>query len=152
MATDAWCQQEDDRWKKMRASHSDLDHTAELELRLKAQSSGELLAQAGRALGEFLVRAAPPGEGVEWRTLEVQSTDREALLVDWLNELLYVADVEHLVPVEFESVEATDTVVHARARCAPVTEAPAFVKAATREGIHLRDTGHGLEAEVNLDI
>lgn len=136
----------------MSAVHECVDHTAELELRLKAQSPGELLAEAGRALGEVLVRAAPRADGVEWRTVEVRSTDREALLVDWLNELLYLADVEHLVPVGFEAVETTDTSVRARARCARVSEAPALVKGATRQGLELRDTTRGIEADVTLDL
>lgn len=136
----------------MLGAQQSVGHTAELELRLRAPSPAELLAEAGRALGALLVRAAPRHDDVAWRTMEVRSTDREALLVDWLNELLYVADVEHLVPVGFESVEATETSVRARARCIRVGEAPALVKAATRQGLHLRNTSQGLEAEVNLDI
>jgi SHS2 domain-containing protein len=36
------------------------------------------------------------------RKVDVHSTDQEALLVDWLNELLYLFDVEHIIFSKFE--------------------------------------------------
>lgn len=137
---------------EMHASHEYIDHTAELQLRIRGRSPGELLAEAGRALGELLAKAASREGGTEWRILEVRATDRDALLVDWLNELLYVADVEHLVAVDFDLIEATETSVRARARCVPVAEAPAFVKAATHHGLRICEVPGGWEAEVILDV
>jgi len=133
-------------------SPAHVEHTAELQLRVRGHSLGELLAEAGRALGQLLAKASPREGVTEWRMVEVQTTDREALLVEWLNELLYVADVEHLIALDFDLVEASDRSVRARARCARVVEAPAFVRAATHRDLRICEIPGGLEAQVHCDV
>ena len=138
----------------MTASHEFFDHTSELGLRVRASSFAELLAEAARGLGKLMLRGRPPSSTGRWRALEVNATDREALLVDWLNELIFHAEVERWVPVEIEIVTASDTMLSARARGVAVDEAPARVKAATHHGLFVRQVGGGgeVEAEVVLDV
>ena len=138
----------------MTASHEFFDHTSELGLRVRASSFAELLAEAARGLGKLMLRGRPPSSTGRWRALEVNATDREALLVDWLNELIFHAEVERWVPVEIEIVTASDTMLSARARGVAVDEAPALVKAATHHGLFVRQVGGGGEgeAEVVLDV
>lgn len=135
-----------------RPSSELLEHTAEAKVRVRAQSFGELAAEAGRALAKIQlgpVWTAPAGA---WRTLEVHSTDRVALLVDWLNELIFLAESERWVPAGFQVIEATDTLLRVLARGVSVEEAPARVKAATFSGLDIRATPLGLEAEVVFDV
>ncbi len=147
-----WCQ------KKMSASHEFFDHTSELGLRVRASSFAELLAEAARGLGKLMLRGRPASSTGRWRVLEVNATDREALLVDWLNELIFHAEVERWIAVEIEIVAASDTMLSARARGVAVDEAPALVKAATHHGLSVRQVGGGgggggdVEAEVVLDV
>ena len=134
------------------ASSEVLEHTAEVKLRVRAPSLGDLLAEAGRALGAAELgraRAAPDGP---WRRVEVRSADRDALLVDWLNELIYLAETERWVPVEFEMEAVTPTALRARARGVRVAATPARVKAATFHGLRIAETPSGLEADVILDV
>ncbi len=150
------------RWyqKKMSASHEFFDHTSELGLRIRASSFAELLAEAARGLGKLMLRGRPSSSSGPWYALEVNATDREALLVDWLNELIFRAEVERWIAVEIEIVAATDTMLSARARGVAVDEAPALVKAATHHGLVVRHVGGGegggggddVEAEVVLDV
>lgn len=125
---------------------------SELQLRLRATTLGGVLSEAGRALGELLLRGALPTVSGPAREVVVRSTDREALLVDWLNELLYLAETEHWVPAAFESVEASDREVRARVRGVPVAEAPALVKAATHHGLRIERINGDLQAEVIFDV
>jgi SHS2 domain-containing protein len=90
--------------------------------------------------------AGPP------RTLEVESADREALMVDWLNEILFVAEVDLWVPVEFEIGEASPTRLRAKARGVPVENPPSNVKAATFHGLRVEEEDGGLQAEVIFDV
>lgn len=140
----------------MSASHEFFDHTSELGLRVRASSFAELLAEAARGLGKLMLRGRPASSTGQWRVLEVNSIDREALLVDWLNELIFRAEVDRWIPVEIEIVAATDTMLSARARGVAVDEAPALVKAATHHGLAVRNVGGGgggdVEAEVVLDV
>src|SRR6266508_2229003 len=134
------------------ASSELLEHTAEVRVRIRAPSFGELAAEAGRALARVQLGRTPPLPTGAWRTIEVHSTDRPALLVDWLNELVFLAETECWVPAEFQIVAATDTMLQTLARGVSVEEAPARVKAATFSGLDIRPAQDGLEAEVVLDV
>ena len=134
------------------ASHRFVDHTSEIGLRVQAATFPEMLAEAGRGLARLLLRERVVEATGEAREIEVSSHDREALLVDWLNELLFEAEVRLWVPVEFEVLEASDTHIRARVRGAAVEVPPSIVKAATFHGLEVLETPEGLEAEVILDV
>jgi protein archease len=132
--------------------HRWVDHTAEIQLQVGAESLGGLAEEAGRALGLLLLRGAPAEPSGPPRGLEVFSADREALLVDWLNEILFVAETELWVPVEFAILEASPTRLWAAARGVEVEEPPSNVKAATFHGLRVEEREDGLHAEVIFDV
>ena len=132
--------------------HRWVDHTAEVQLQVGAESLAGLAAEAGRALGLFLLRGAPSEPAREARTIEVLSVDREALLVDWLNEILFLAEVERWVAVEFDILETSSERLKASARGVPVEEPPALVKAATFHGLAVEERDGGFQAEVIFDV
>ena len=132
--------------------HAWLDHTSEVQLQVGAESLAGLAAEAGRALGILLLRGAAPEPAGEARTLEVSSVDREALLVDWLNEILFLAEVELWVAVEFDVLEVSAVHLKASARGVPVDDPPALVKAATFHGLAVEERDGGLHAEVIFDV
>ncbi len=134
------------------AWHRFLDHTSEITLHVGAADWPGLLAEAGRGLVELLLRGAAGTEDGDWRSLEVASHDRESLLVDWLNEIIYIAETGLWVPVEIEIEDVSECHLKARARGLAVAEPPSLVKAATFHDLHVRDLPDGLEAEVILDI
>jgi SHS2 domain-containing protein len=78
--------------------------------------------------------------------------DREALLVDWLNEILFLAEVERWVAVEFDILETSSERLKASARGVPVEEPPTLVKAATFHGLAVEERDGGLQAEVIFDV
>jgi SHS2 domain-containing protein len=138
----------------MLAGHEVLEHTADIELKLHAPTWPELLAESGRALSVRLWAGtgAVPGHQGTWHRMELRAADRAALLVDWLNELLYRSEAEWWVPVEFVVEEASDQFVRARVRGVPVARAPAAVKAATLYGAQVIRGPAGIEATVVLDV
>lgn len=126
--------------------------SSEVRLRLRAPSYAELLAEAGRAVSELELRGRTAVGPSDWHDLEVSAVDRQALLAEWVNELLFRAEVECWVATEFDQVAPTDTRVTARVRGVEVTEAPGLVKAATYHGLIVRETAGGFEGEVVLDV
>lgn len=132
--------------------HAWVDHTSEVQLQVGAESLAGLAAEAGRALGILLLRGTAPEPAGEARTLAVSSVDREALLVDWLNEILFLAEVDLWVAVEFEILEVSSTHLRASAWGVPVADAPALVKAATFHGLAVEERDGGLHAEVIFDV
>ncbi|NNG14996.1 MAG: archease [Gemmatimonadales bacterium] len=132
--------------------HEFVDHPSEAHILVRGRTLAEVaaeagLALAGLALGEPLPRAMGP-----WREVDVRSRDRIALLVDWLNELIYLGESERWIPLEFDVLEATTTHIRARMRGVERPESPSLVKAATYHGATLENAGGGLEAHLLLDV
>jgi protein archease len=129
-----------------------VEHPGEVRLRLRAASLGDLAGVAGRALAELeLGRTPGPAQG-PWREVVVAGRDPEAVLVHWLNELIYLAETDRWVGVEFTVDRATETELRMRARGVAVDEAPSRVKAATFHGLRITGVAGGVEAEVVLDV
>ena len=135
-----------------KAMHEFLDHTSELELHVRAPTFAELAGEAGRALVELMKPGCDETGVGEWRSIAAEGVDRAALLVAWLNELVYLAEVERWVPTEIQAELTGDNVLEIRARGVHLKEAPSLVKAATYHGLQVRDTDAGVEAEVIFDV
>jgi SHS2 domain-containing protein len=84
-------------------SIEELEHTADLRFRIRAPTLAGLFAEAARALMETLY-GDTSGPVTEVREVEVSAADREALLHDFLSEVLYLAEAENLV---FSNAELT---------------------------------------------
>jgi len=136
----------------MKASVELVEHPGEVRLRLRAASLGDLAGVAGRALAEVELGHAPgPARGA-WREITVHGRDSEAVLVHWLNELIYLAETERWMGAEFAADRATETELRMRVRGIPLDEAPSRVKAATFHGLRIAPVADGLEAELVLDV
>jgi SHS2 domain-containing protein len=133
-------------------SHTTRPHTSEIELHVRAGSLGDLLAEAGRALSEVQLAGADCVVGGPARPVQVSSSDRAGLLVDWLNELIFLADIDRWVAMDFSVDSITDTEIRARASGVTLEWAPSRVKAATFHCIRVEDVPGGLEADVILDV
>jgi len=134
------------------ATHEVLEHVGELELRVRAGALPALLAEAGRALALELLRGAGGEPDATPITIELEATDRAALLVDWLNELIYRADAAGHVLTEFSFERADAHGLRCHARGVRSAEAVS-VKAATFHGLVVEEDADGaLQASVILDI
>lgn len=91
-----------------------LEHTADAMVEAYGSTLGERFANAAYALFDQMTdvtKVSPTGEV----RLELKADGREQLLVDFLQELLFLHDVENLVFGEFE-VETDGRSLVARAR------------------------------------
>ena len=136
----------------MKPSVEFVEHPGEVRLRLQAATLGELAAVAGGALAELELGYAPGPAAGPWREVVVSGLDRDAVLVHWLNELIFLAETERWVGVEFAVSRATETELRMRVRGMAVDEAPARVKAATFHGLRIAAVSDGVEADVVLDV
>ena len=131
-----------------------LEHTADIGLRLTARTPGEIFEAAAEGLA-ILQGAWFPGEGVE-REVEVAAGDREALLVAWLDEVLYLQDAEDVVFGGFHVEEEGDRRLRARMLTAPRGDRgleAAGVKAATYHRLRFAQDPNGRwSADVYLDV
>jgi SHS2 domain-containing protein len=126
-----------------------VDHTAELELRIEAASVAEIFAEALLALAE-LMKSDGGGEPAR-HELAASAPDRATLLVEWLNELVYLAEARGFVPQRVEHLELSDTDVEATVSGRRAVPRP-LVKAVTYHGLSLDEVGGGWRATVVLDV
>ncbi|MBX5474472.1 MAG: archease, partial [Thermoleophilia bacterium] len=81
------------------------EHGGEVEVEVESADEAGVFAAALEAFAE-LVSEEERGDGdlVE-REVELQADDRALLLADWLNELVFLAEVERFVPRRLAAFE-----------------------------------------------
>ncbi len=131
-----------------------IDHTAELELEVRAASEDDVLAEALAALAEILAGDEGAGERhgpAGARKVVVQAGTRPVLFAEWLAELAFLAETEGLVPeriaelaLDSERLEAT---VEGR-----LAEPRHLVKAVTYHRLEFGPNGDGWRATAVLDV
>jgi SHS2 domain-containing protein len=131
------------------------DHTADLGLRILSQDLNTLFAEAGLALFSTIVENIDAVRPLQQVDFDIPGDDREYLLFDWLRELLYRFDGEHLVLCRF-SVQVRPDGLTAQAWGEPLDrtrhQLNHEVKAITYHGLRLEPAATGWLAEVIVDI
>ena len=128
------------------------EHRGEERLIVRAATLGEALVEAARALAELQGVRGPVTDRSPWRTIEVTAADRASLLIEWLNELIFLAEGQHWVPTKFVVEVALPTRFRARAQGVVLAMAPSRIKAATWHGLRFDSHNGMLKAEVVLDV
>src|SRR5262245_41540312 len=135
--------------------HETFEHPADLGLRMRAPDLVTLFVEAARALFSAIVEDLSTVEPTQQTEIKLTADDREYLLFDWLNELLYHFDTEHMLFSRFEVRldglslkgsawgEQLDRSRHALSH---------EVKALTYHGLRVEQTADGWLAEVIVDI
>jgi SHS2 domain-containing protein len=123
------------------------DHTSELELQIEAASEEDVFADALLAFAELAGRRA----GDERRTIELEADDRGLMLVDWLNELVYLADSNGFVPASLDELRLADGRLTATVSGSTGRPRP-LVKAVSLHGLRYAREADGWQARVVLDV
>ncbi len=135
-----------------RAEHSFEEHRGELEIRVDGPTLAAVFVEAGRALAELMNATpleAPAGLSDE---VVVSAPDREALLVEWLNELVYRSETERAIFTGLEIAHLSDRQLVATIRGTRVAGLRNPVKAATYHGLSIAEKAGGVTAKVILDV
>jgi len=131
------------------------EHTADLGLRVAAPDLPTLFADAARGLFAAIIANLAEVRLVQERQVTVDHGPTDYLLFDWLSELLFIFETEHLVLAEF-TVHLSEKGLSATARGEPLDAARHVlaheVKAITYHGLKVEQTAAGWHAEVIVDI
>lgn len=130
----------------------ELDHTADLALRVRGEGLGALFVHA--AQGMFHLMRCEVVEGAESvsRHISLEAPDLETLLVEWLNELLYVSESNGECYEQFRVRYLDRNNVRADIIGRPYRVLARNIKAATYSNLHVTETAEGYEATITFDV
>ncbi len=74
------------------------------------------------------------------------------MLVNWLNEILYLQETQREIYQEFKIASLTDTELEATLQGAPSAPTIKFIKAVTFHDLQVRQTEAGWEATIVVDV
>lgn len=131
-----------------------MNHTADVGIIAHGADMSEAFANAAKGLFS-LITELDDVEEVEYRDIELTATDRESLLVAWLNELIYLFDVENIIFKRFDISQLSNTHLKARSYGQKVDSSKhklkMGVKAATYHMLKV-DRNDGARVQVLFDI
>lgn len=131
------------------------EHTADVGLRMRAGSFADLLVEAGRALVATMVAHPERIQAHERVTIQLDGSNRDYLLIDWLNELLYLFEHRGLICCRFV-VNLGESGLTAEVAGEPFDASrhgsAHEVKAITYHGLRVAQQGDQWSAEVVIDI
>lgn len=136
----------------MHARHEFEEHTSEVKMRLFAPTLPSLFQEACRALADIMAES-PPQVGRPDEPVGLIARDREALLAEWLNELIYRTESEGRLFTAAEVERLSDTELTGKIGGAAVSGLKTQVKAATLHDLTIEPLAQeGWTASVVLDV
>ena len=139
----------------MKKAFEIIDHTADVGIIAYGSDVKELFSNAALALFSLITDLRSVEEKLHLN-LEVSSEDGDSLLVEWLNELIYLFDVKHILFKRFDIESLTYNQLKATGygeNFDPMKHKIKIgVKAATYHMLRLDKNGVGCKAQVIFDI
>ena len=126
-----------------------VEHTAELELEIEAPTKEAVFVDALHALAELL---GEDSQGDRFsREVTVGGREYAVLLADWLDELVFLAETEGIVPDEVTRIELSERGLAATVECHRGNPRH-LVKGATYHRLAFEPCDRGFHASVVLDV
>jgi SHS2 domain-containing protein len=130
----------------------ELEHTADLRLGVHGGSLEELFIHAAQGMFH-LMRCQPQGEGqAVARQVALESYDLEALLVDWLNELIYLREANQECYDACEIIRLEPTRLEAIVRGTTHHPPQKVIKAATFSGLEIVRDAADYGVTITFDV
>jgi SHS2 domain-containing protein len=128
----------------------EVEHTADRAFTVRGNDLAELFVQAARALRA--IQGQPDTQETVSREVELSGVDRETLLVNWLNEILYLQDVHKESYSRFQMAAISGTFLRASLHGEPNASIRRSIKAVTFHGLKIERLADGWEATIVVDV
>ncbi len=130
-----------------------LSHTADIGIIAYGSDMTEAFSNAARGMFSLIAELESVGE-TERRDTQLTAPDRESLLVAWLNELIYLFDVENIIFKRFDINLVSETELQASSYGGKVDhrhQPKMGIKAATYHMLKIEEN-NGIKVQVLFDI
>lgn len=129
---------------------TEIEHTADWALKVWAPDLGTLFAQAAEGMFWLMETELAPGPRIE-RAVDVDGSDDESRLVNFLAELLYLSEDEGTGFDRFEVTFREDQ-LHAVARGAPIAARKKEIKAITYHNLAIHRSTDLFTVTIVFDV
>ena len=128
----------------------ELEHTADWALKVWAPDLPTLLITAARGMYALSGIQTDPNS-IQAKSIQLESTDAEGLLVDFLSELLFLAELEHVAAIEFET-SVNDSSLIAEIRTGNIIKIQKEIKAITYHNLKIIQKKDLFETVIIFDV
>jgi SHS2 domain-containing protein len=139
----------------MRDGFEILDHTADVAIAAYGADTKKAFANAALGMFSIMTDIKKISETAV-RDVEVTADETKVLLVSWLNELLFICDVEKILFKRFEILELNETKMFAKCYGEKIDprrhRIKTEIKAATYHMTQIEEKLGGVKIQVLLDI
>ncbi|MDI7275546.1 MAG: archease [Anaerolineae bacterium] len=136
----------------MARGYRELPHTADVALEVWGRDLQEFYVHAAEGLFDLAVSPEPRAPITAWREVALSAPDEETLLVDWLNELLLLADEHGEAYVSFEVSLPAPGQLAARVGATRAFTPKRAIKAATFHDLTIERVPEGYRAVIVFDV
>ncbi len=132
------------------ADYIEIEHVADVSFRVHGANLHELFENAARSMLE--VQSQRNGSAPVTRAFTATGDDRETLLVNFLNEILYLQDVHGEIYCECTIQVISDRSLQAKVLGQPRVRSYRLIKAVTFHNLKIEPVPDGLQVTLVMDV
>jgi SHS2 domain-containing protein len=125
-------------------------HTADLAIKVWAEDFESLLRQSARGMYALMAITVDPSHHVT-STFMITDGSKETILVDFLNELLFLVE-EKMEKYDAFSFTREDKGLEITAQGSPIESIQREIKAVTFHNLDIRETDSGMTTKITFDV
>lgn len=129
----------------------ELEHTADLSIRVRGRDLAELFVNAARGMFGLMSDLDAVEHSVQ-QQIQLHEMDAETLLVAWLSELLWFNEENGVTFARFELQSLTNSDLQATAWGGPAPSQWKNIKAVTFHDLAIIETNDGYEVTIVFDV
>ena len=131
------------------------EHTADIGIKVRGRSLKELFKNLALAVFDIIAEKKPASSKIRKKIpIKLEARNPEELLVDWINELLYLSSVKELIFEDFKIKEIDNNHIDVISVACPVKNynVNVEIKAATYHELEVKRAKNGWQVKVIFDV
>ena len=130
--------------------YKEIDHTADLALKVWGNDFFDLLENAAEGMYELMGIREKPGSQAE-NSFQIENDQKESILVDFLSECLYLAEMENHRFTSFSFKESKKEIT-VKAQGSVIKTIDRNIKAVTFHNLEIKKKSRGFETTITFDV
>lgn len=130
--------------------YEEIDHTADLALKVWGNDFFDLLENAAKGMYELMGIREKPGSNTG-NLFKIENDQKESILVDFLSECLFLAEMEHLRFSSFLFKES-EREISVEAEGSRIKAIDRNIKAVTFHNLEIKKNSRGFETTITFDV